>query len=198
MGKNRRLWVDEITDVLKELGGKAALADIRKKVKERGVITYKESSIPRTLERYCSDCDRFCGKQDSFYIIEKNGRKKIWGLRGYNTKDSINSSTYTGIRNDEFQQSDSFSHEEGESSILLANKPYDEDDFDWVSEDKTEYSDQKSKKRIGQNEFRNKVLKAYEFKCCVPNETCTEVLQAAHIQAYVNEDSNPYSEWHLL
>ena len=49
---------------------------------------------------------------------------------------------------------------------------------------------QKSKKRKGQSEFRNKVLKAYDYRCAVTGETCIEVLQAAHIQPYINEQSN--------
>lgn len=46
----------------------------------------------------------------------------------------------------------------GESSILLADKPDDEGHFNWVPEDKTEYSEQKSKKRIGQHELSLNVV----------------------------------------
>jgi putative restriction endonuclease len=73
--------------------------------------------------------------------------------------------------------------------MLSKDKPY-KDNFVLISEDLTEDSNQKSKKRYGQSEFRYKILKAYDFKCCVTNETCVEVLQAAHIQPYVNDNSN--------
>ncbi|MEH6949686.1 hypothetical protein V7068_22120 [Bacillus sp. JJ634] len=38
MEQIKKLWVDEIIDVLKELGGKAALVDIRKKCRSGGWI----------------------------------------------------------------------------------------------------------------------------------------------------------------
>lgn len=187
MDSSRKLWVDEITDVLKELGGKGSLVEIRKKVKERGVITYKESSIPRTLERYCSDCDRFCGKKDRFYIVERNGRTKIWGLRGY-YKDGILNDRDASY--DEDIHTNSLSQNKIESSPFVQFTSESKDSFEFIPEERTEYSEQKSKKRMGQSDFRKKVLYAYGSKCCVTNETCLEVLQAAHIQAYVNEESN--------
>ncbi len=187
MDSSRKLWVDEITDVLRELGGKGSLLDIRKKVKERGIIPYKESSIPRTLERYCSDCERFCGKKDSFYIVERNGRTKIWGLRGY-YKDGIPNNS-DGSDNEDIP-TNSLSKNKIEPSPLVPFQSDSEDSFKHIPEEKTEYSEQKFKKRMGQSDFRKKVLNAYGSKCCITNETCLEVLQAAHIQAYVNEESN--------
>lgn len=47
-----------------------------------------------------------------------------------------------------------------------------------------------SKERKGQPSFRKRVLKAYGEKCCVTNVTTLEVIEAAHIQEYINDDSN--------
>lgn len=44
--------------------------------------------------------------------------------------------------------------------------------------------------RKGQFEFRNKVLKAYQNKCCITGETVEDVIEAAHIHDYKTEDSN--------
>lgn len=38
--------------------------------------------------------------------------------------------------------------------------------------------------------FRQKVLAAYGHRCCVTGESSLEVLDAAHIQPYVNRESN--------
>ena len=46
------------------------------------------------------------------------------------------------------------------------------------------------KDRKGQPAFRQKVLTAYGNQCAITATRITEVLQAAHIQPYVNEDSN--------
>jgi putative restriction endonuclease len=44
--------------------------------------------------------------------------------------------------------------------------------------------------RVGQQVFRAHVLQAYGARCAVSGETCLEVLEAAHIQPYVNRESN--------
>ncbi|WP_068792362.1 HNH endonuclease [Brevibacillus laterosporus] len=62
--------------------------------------------------------------------------------------------------------------------------------FSIIKEEKSSYLISKSKERIGQATFRQNVMNAYDYKCAVTGETCTEVLQAAHIQPYINENSN--------
>ncbi|MCR8982760.1 HNH endonuclease [Brevibacillus laterosporus] len=62
--------------------------------------------------------------------------------------------------------------------------------FSIIKEEKSNYFLSKSKERIGQSRFRQNVMKAYGYKCAVTGETCSEVLQAAHIQPYINENSN--------
>jgi len=47
-----------------------------------------------------------------------------------------------------------------------------------------------AKDRQGQPEFRAALLKNYDGKCCVTRETSEEVLEAAHIEPYVNRKSN--------
>jgi len=46
------------------------------------------------------------------------------------------------------------------------------------------------KKRIGQAEFRDRVLSAYGRQCSITSVSCPEALEAAHIQPYINELSN--------
>lgn len=46
------------------------------------------------------------------------------------------------------------------------------------------------KDRKGQSRFRNEILQNYGFKCCMSDDGVTELLEAAHIQPYVNETSN--------
>lgn len=53
------------------------------------------------------------------------------------------------------------------------------------------------KERIGQSEFRNKLLSTYS-RCVISREKCKEVLEAAHIQKYINESSNHLQNGILL
>lgn len=52
--------------------------------------------------------------------------------------------------------------------------------------------------RIGQSEFKAKILRAYKNKCCISNETTPELLEAAHIQEYRNNYSNHIQNGLLL
>jgi putative restriction endonuclease len=46
------------------------------------------------------------------------------------------------------------------------------------------------KARRGQSVFRQAVLASYGHKCCITGETVPELLEAAHIQPYIDERSN--------
>ena len=96
-----RKWLDEIIDVLEELGGKASLSDIYRKIEQRNIMNLHRTwtaSVRRTIESYSSDCDAFYGKEDIFYSVEGKG-KGIWGLRKYQTKDNSNSTSKLGTNN---------------------------------------------------------------------------------------------------
>ena len=59
-----------------------------------------------------------------------------------------------------------------------------------LNEGSTEYESSKVKKREGQSGFRNKLLRVYDGKCCITGDSCRELLEAAHIQEYININSN--------
>lgn len=44
--------------------------------------------------------------------------------------------------------------------------------------------------RLGQSEFKGKLLKVYNNKCCISGESIPELLEAAHIQPYKSINSN--------
>ncbi|WP_170007312.1 HNH endonuclease [Bacillus fonticola] len=46
------------------------------------------------------------------------------------------------------------------------------------------------KERVQQDRFREDLLKAYGSRCAISGEGTSEVLEAAHIQPYINEKSN--------
>jgi putative restriction endonuclease len=46
------------------------------------------------------------------------------------------------------------------------------------------------KERKGQSVFRQAILSTYGHRCCITNEAVEELLEAAHIQPYVDERSN--------
>lgn len=46
------------------------------------------------------------------------------------------------------------------------------------------------KDRKGQSVFRQQILRNYNHRCCIYGESIVELLEAAHIQPYINEQSN--------
>ncbi len=46
------------------------------------------------------------------------------------------------------------------------------------------------KDRKGQSAFRQRILRNYDHRCSVYGESVVELLEAAHIQPYINENSN--------
>jgi hypothetical protein len=52
--------------------------------------------------------------------------------------------------------------------------------------------------RLGQPKFRKRLLAAYGNKCCMTGTTATEVLEAAHIQAYSKLGTNSVTNGLLL
>jgi putative restriction endonuclease len=66
----------------------------------------------------------------------------------------------------------------------------DREAFQLVEEESDDYRSQRVRNRTGQAAFRQRVLAAYGYKCCVTGESSLEVLDAAHIQPYVNRNSD--------
>ncbi len=62
--------------------------------------------------------------------------------------------------------------------------------FQLVEEESGAYRTSRAKNRQGQATFRQRVLAAYEFRCCITGESTVEVLDASHIQPYITRDSN--------
>lgn len=52
--------------------------------------------------------------------------------------------------------------------------------------------------REGQAQFKLYVSRAYDYKCCISGEKTPELLQAAHIQAYISKESNHIQNGLLL
>lgn len=52
--------------------------------------------------------------------------------------------------------------------------------------------------REGQSEFRQAVSAAYNYRCCITNDSCSDLLEAAHIQSYISRDSNHVQNGLLL
>ena len=52
--------------------------------------------------------------------------------------------------------------------------------------------------RDGQGEFHAKISRTYHHKCCISGEEAPELLQAAHIQDYINKESNHVQNGLLL
>jgi putative restriction endonuclease len=62
--------------------------------------------------------------------------------------------------------------------------------FELIDNNKIKRKQLTQKERKGQAGFRRDILKIYDNSCSVTGVTQKEVLEAAHIQGYVNEESN--------
>ena len=71
------------------------------------------------------------------------------------------------------------------------------DNFNLIEEER-EDKRQLTKVRNGQGEFKGKILRAYNNKCCISGETIPELLEAAHLQNYKNKKSNHVQNGILL
>ncbi len=69
--------------------------------------------------------------------------------------------------------------------------------FNLVNEPREDFKREVSQRK-GQSEFKGKILKAYENKCCITGEACPELLEAAHLQSYLTESSNHIQNGVLL
>lgn len=85
----------------------------------------------------------------------------------------------------------------GDKVALFPNPPQGPP-FRLVGVEPADYAFGKRKARPGQGRFRRRLLEAYEGACCVTNETTSEVLEAAHIEPYVNEESDHVQNGILL
>ena len=66
------------------------------------------------------------------------------------------------------------------------DEDFSEDSIGGLDEKGSSYKNRLVRDRTGQAVFRQKVLAAYGHRCCVTGENSLEVLDAAHIQPYVN------------
>lgn len=83
-------------------------------------------------------------------------------------------------------------------SFPLGKEPDSPANFSLVDGVPDEAEMQKRKPRKGQSAFHTAVSKAYHSKCCITGETIPELLQAAHIQDYINRDSHHIQNGLLL
>lgn len=80
-------WLDEIIDVLKELGGHGYYKDIYERMKQRGIMDFNtnrhwKQAIQQSIELHSSDSNVFNGKDNIFYAVEGKGQGH-WGLRNF-------------------------------------------------------------------------------------------------------------------
>lgn len=154
----------------------------------------------------CLTKAEFIGKIQSY--IEKNSKKvspfsvtineykigcitlnncAFWDEENYKDLSSFNIKFPSQIvKQKYFKQEDS-----------LADLSSDIELFNLISEPREEYKSI-ANLRKGQNEFKRKIMKAYDNRCCISGETCPELLEAAHIQPYLSNNSNHIQNGLLL
>lgn len=92
----KSIWLQEIIEAMKTLGGHAYYSDLYYEVKERGNIDFDKLKDPNaqirgTIERYSSDSEvhsKEKNKLDIFYTVDGKG-KGHWGLRDFEPHDNM-------------------------------------------------------------------------------------------------------------
>lgn len=85
-----------------------------------------------------------------------------------------------------------------DSDIILPSDLEEKSDFKLVKTTKKQKRESNINLREGQSEFRQKISKIYNYKCCITGESCPDLLEAAHIQPYISKDSNHVQNGLLL
>jgi putative restriction endonuclease len=83
-----------------------------------------------------------------------------------------------------FRKKEKTAHEEKEREIKVSKA------FELVDSSKSKKKQLTQKERKGQAAFRRDILKIYDNSCSITEIKQKEVLEAAHIQGYINEESN--------
>jgi putative restriction endonuclease len=174
-------------------------------------LEYKNMTVNEAWNKYgfkngCSS------KQEFFSRLEKYNKsnKKTENVSVENTQIGcivLSNAEYF----DDNQFLDLENYEIDFSRYIVKIKYYNE--YDPLTETKTSvvnefelvsYTTEKLKKsrlvteRKGQGVFRAKLTEAYSNKCCISNEKTVELLEAAHIQSYLDENSNHVKNGLLL
>ena len=84
-----RPWVEEVLDVLGELGGEGTLEDIYRVIRSRSVMDLTGSvdwraTVRRTIQQHSSASDAFSGKPgDDIFIPPRGLGGGYWAIRDY-------------------------------------------------------------------------------------------------------------------
>ncbi|WP_413790405.1 HNH endonuclease [Bacillus thuringiensis] len=92
---NKNPWLNEIIEILTELGGAGTLSQIKTKVMERNRIDLSKyqheqsigAQIRKTIYYHSSECDIYKGEQDLFYAVNGKGNG-CWGLRDFDNNNN--------------------------------------------------------------------------------------------------------------
>ncbi|MGE7727833.1 HNH endonuclease [Bacillus cereus] len=91
---NHNPWLNEIIEILTDLGGAGTLSQIKTKVMERNNIDLSKyqheqsigAQIRKTIYYHSSECDIYKGEQDLFYAVNGKGNG-CWGLRDFDNNN---------------------------------------------------------------------------------------------------------------
>lgn len=91
---NNNPWLNEIIEILTELGGDGTLSQIKTKFMERNNIDLSKyqnkqsigAQIRKTIYYHSSECDIYKGEQDLFYAVNGKGNG-CWGLRDFDNNN---------------------------------------------------------------------------------------------------------------
>lgn len=87
-------WLNEIIEILPDLGGARTLSQIKTKFMKRNNIDLSKyqnkqsigAQIRKTIYYHSSECGIYKGEQDLFYAVNSKGNG-CWGLRGFDNNN---------------------------------------------------------------------------------------------------------------
>lgn len=193
-----RPWVEEVVDALRDLGGEATEQQLEERVRRRGIMNLTPTpgrTINATLTSNSSDSTRHgpAGPRRDLFERVSSGRwrlrqgAEVESLRRWPSSDEHDEVQVTGA--------DVVVPVQDRGLDELIAKALDElerrGEFDPADDlDARERIARNIAARLGQSQFRERLMEAYEARCAVTGCDVRAVLEAAHIKPYRGEKSN--------
>jgi putative restriction endonuclease len=178
---------------IRKIGGYGHYVEYKNLTAEQAWETYGQGNGLETLEELLDKCSKYVSKHTSKKNVEADsdiGCLILEDITFYNEDEFFNPEIY----GDEYAFPNQIVKLKYCNVDFIAEEKiqvFEENEFELLDHSKKN----KTRKglvnrRDGQQKFRKIIMKKYNNVCSITGETSKEILEAAHIQPYINEESN--------
>jgi putative restriction endonuclease len=188
---------------IRKIGGYGVFERYEESLPSEAWDKYLQSNGASSLNELLNRVDKYAGKNSSEYQkgnIDKIGSIILTNPVFFDDSDFFDPHDFGFEYSKHIVKFKTFEHDFAQTLVQNINFTNEEkNDYQIISENALiEKESKEQKKRESQSSFREQLLKAYDGKCAISRETSKEVLEACHIQPYINIDSNHIQNGLLL